>query len=108
MLTFDRLKIVASIDAIHVTDDSVFVKEVKEGVLLSMKYYQDKPNIVTYYLVNTCLLDILFQHHLCNMIQQDMEHKYEIYLKFLQDFLQLLAQLRLNTLLVYLDYKYIL
>lgn len=46
MLTFDRLKIVASIDAIHVTDDSVFVKEVKEGVLLSMKYYQDKPNML--------------------------------------------------------------
>ena len=46
MLTFDRLKIVASIDARHVTDDSVFVKEVKEGVLLSMKYYQDKPNIL--------------------------------------------------------------
>lgn len=46
MLTFDRLKIVASIDAIQVTDDSVFVKEVKEGVLLSIKYYQDKPNML--------------------------------------------------------------
>lgn len=46
MLTFDRLKIVASIDAIQVTDDSAFVKEVKEGVLLSMKYYQDRPNML--------------------------------------------------------------
>ena len=46
MLTFDRLKIVASIDAIQVIDDSVFVKEVKDGMLLSMKYYQDKPNML--------------------------------------------------------------
>lgn len=46
MLTFDRLKIVASIDAIQVIDDSVFVKEVKDGILLSMKYYQDKPNML--------------------------------------------------------------
>lgn len=46
MLTFDRLKIVASIDAIQVTDDSAFVKEVKEGVLLSMKYYKDRPNML--------------------------------------------------------------
>ena len=46
MLTFDRLKIVSSIDAIQVTEDSVFVKEVKDGMLLSMKYYQDKPNML--------------------------------------------------------------
>ena len=46
MLTFDRLKIVASIDAIQVTDDSMFVSEVRDGVLMSMKYYQDKPNML--------------------------------------------------------------
>lgn len=46
VLTFDRLKIVSSIDAIQVTEDSVFVKEVKDGMLLSMKYYQDKPNML--------------------------------------------------------------
>lgn len=46
MLTFDRLKVVASIDAIQVTDDSMFVSEVKDGDLISMKYYQDRPNML--------------------------------------------------------------
>lgn len=46
MLTFDRLKVVASIDAIQVTDDSMFVSEVKDGDLMSMKYYQDRPNML--------------------------------------------------------------
>ena len=46
MLTFDRLKIVASIDAIRVTNDSMFVHEVKDGVLMSMKHYQCQPNML--------------------------------------------------------------
>lgn len=43
MQTFDRLKIVAAIDAIDVVDESVFAKTLVNGNVVSMKYYQEMP-----------------------------------------------------------------
>ena len=43
MQTFDRLKIVAAIDAIDVVDESVFAKTLVNGNVVSMKYYREMP-----------------------------------------------------------------
>ena len=43
MQTFDRLKIVAAIDAIDVVDESVFAKTLVSGNVVSMKYYREMP-----------------------------------------------------------------
>ncbi len=43
MQTFDRLKIVAAIDAIDVVDESVFAKTLVNGNVVSMKYYREVP-----------------------------------------------------------------
>ena len=43
MVTFDKLKLVASIDAIEVIDESKFKTEVKSGRPVSIKYYQEVP-----------------------------------------------------------------
>ena len=43
MQTFDRLKIVAAIDAIDVVDESVFAKTLVSGNVVSMKYYREVP-----------------------------------------------------------------
>lgn len=43
MQTFDRLKIVAAIDAIDVEDESVFAKTLVSGNVVSMKYYREMP-----------------------------------------------------------------
>ena len=43
MQTFDRLKIVAAIDAIDVVDESVFAKTLVNGNVVLMKYYREMP-----------------------------------------------------------------
>lgn len=43
MQTFDRLKIVADITAIRITDERVFTKSIREDTVISMKYYQSTP-----------------------------------------------------------------
>lgn len=43
MITFDKLKIVASIDAIVVTDFDAFEKVEKAGRLTTLKFYQESP-----------------------------------------------------------------
>lgn len=44
MQTFDRLKIVTAIDVIDVVDESVFVKTLVNGNVVSMKYYREVPS----------------------------------------------------------------
>ena len=44
MQTFDRLKIVAAIDAIDVVDESVFAKALVNGKVVSMKYSREVPS----------------------------------------------------------------
>lgn len=44
MQTFDRLKIVTAIDVIDVVDESVFVKTLVNGIVVSMKYYREVPS----------------------------------------------------------------
>ena len=46
MLTFDKLKIVASIEAIEVTNKEAFEKVEKAGGLASLKYYQEVPYLL--------------------------------------------------------------
>ena len=43
MVTFDKLKLVASIDAIEVIDEDKFQKEVKSGRPVSLRYFQEVP-----------------------------------------------------------------
>ena len=43
MITFDKLKIVAGINAIKVTDEACFESIMKNGVVSSLKYYQEHP-----------------------------------------------------------------
>ena len=43
MITFDKLKLVASIDAIEVIDEDKFQKEVKSGRPVSLRYFQEVP-----------------------------------------------------------------
>lgn len=44
MQTFDRLKIVAAIDSIDVVNESVFMKTIANGNVVSMKYYREMPS----------------------------------------------------------------
>ena len=44
MQTFDRLKIVAAIDAIDVVNENVFVKTLVNDNVVSMKYYRETPS----------------------------------------------------------------
>ena len=44
MQTFDRLKIVAAITAIGIVNESVFVKTLVNGNVVSMKYYRETPS----------------------------------------------------------------
>lgn len=44
MQTFDRLKTVAVVEAIDVVDESVFVKTLVNGNVVSMKYYREVPS----------------------------------------------------------------
>lgn len=46
MQTFDRLKLVADIDAIHIIDESQFEKIIKDGKTSSMKYHKKFPNLM--------------------------------------------------------------
>lgn len=43
MVTFDKLKLVASIDAIEVINEDKFQKEVKSGRPVSLRYFQEVP-----------------------------------------------------------------
>ena len=44
MQTFDRLKIVAAIDAIDVVNENLFVKTLVNDNVVSMKYYRETPS----------------------------------------------------------------
>lgn len=43
MVKFDRLKLVSHIDNINIIDDKVFERNVKDGRVISMKFYQEIP-----------------------------------------------------------------
>lgn len=46
MLTFDRLKLVADLNSIVLTDEQPFEKTLKDDVLMSMKFYRKSPNLM--------------------------------------------------------------
>lgn len=46
MITFDKLKLVANIDAIEVIDENAFQGQVVGGRQVSLKYYQEEPFIL--------------------------------------------------------------
>ena len=43
MITFDKLKIVADIQAIKVSDETRFEFIEKDGIVCSLRYYQEHP-----------------------------------------------------------------
>ena len=47
MITFDKLKIVADIDTIEITDDELFEKVDREGERVALQFYQEKPFLLT-------------------------------------------------------------
>lgn len=46
MITFDRLKLVSTIDNIIIRDENVFEQVVKDGELQSLNYYQESPYLL--------------------------------------------------------------
>ena len=46
MLTFDKMKIVASLNAVKICDEDRFGKTVKNGVVTAMNYYQEAPYLL--------------------------------------------------------------
>ena len=60
MVKFDRLKLVSHIDNINIIDDKVFERNVKDGRVISMKFYQEIPFLLIIkidYLNNECVVE---------------------------------------------------